>query len=309
MAQLETLNKKIIQITPEIVLQKVSKYAFHVVTPDNLAKRKDLPLRILIWGHGSLDNRSYEEMVTYTVEEAQSLEKYCDFHNVIAVMPILPRDSYGTETTPPLDAQILSYHTMFQNYDDFYYRPDLEIIKMTESLKGILKKNGYTVAEKMLIGGISAGASLAHRFSTLHPELISARAVLLEGTFMYPEIEINGLTLPYPFGVSNLDQIEGIGIKSKPGLYIPTYLYKGMLDNQEINDPLHYEAKLIDASLTNKIKHSLGITMYERFLHYAEYLTNQGVKVVIDSPKNFGHQLDPATFSKIFDFFDEVAPA
>ncbi|MCC7304480.1 hypothetical protein IT418_03670 [bacterium] len=61
MATIETVYKNNIHVSPEVELQRVSRFAYHVVLPNNL--EKNITYKILLWGHGSERDITYDEMI------------------------------------------------------------------------------------------------------------------------------------------------------------------------------------------------------------------------------------------------------
>lgn len=303
MARLEGYKSESAQSTLEVVFPKESKYAYHIMMPKS-AKKKDIPLRILIWGHGSIDGPDYGIIIEKSQNEISMLEEYCNKHNIIAIMPVLPRTS-GTKEVPPLDAQMIGSPTILHNWDNFYYRPDQDIIKTTNLLIKELTKKKYTIKEKFLVGGISAGANMANRLAMLYPKLFSAVAIPLAGNYCYPEIEINGVQLPYPFGYANVTEISEIEPNSREYTKLPFFLYDGELDNKPQNDPLQFETQTVCGVSENQLRQLFGQTPFNRFQHFTAYLKNIGAKVTSTSSANLGHRIDEDTLDKIFQFFDD----
>jgi predicted esterase len=104
----------------------------------------------------------------------------------------------------------MSQEVMVENLgevEDFYKRPDLEVLKILEYCRKLLNANNIGISEEYLIGGISAGANFVNRFSILHPDKIRAVALLMGGDFLYFQEYMEGAKFDYPFGINNINQI------------------------------------------------------------------------------------------------------
>ncbi|MCC7304479.1 hypothetical protein IT418_03665 [bacterium] len=135
--------------------------------------------------------------------------------------------------------------------------------------------------------------------------MTAAVAVTLCGNFIYPEEQIDGVELPYPFGIGKINDITGNHFNKEAFLKIPTYLYKGILDNKDENDPLFYEVRVFNANKLGTFKSVLGKTAYERFLNYAQYLADHKTSYRLESPPDIGHTFTQGTLLRIFEFFEK----
>jgi predicted esterase len=301
MASIITVYKGNENIFKEIKLRHTSRYAFHVVFPNSFSK--DKKYKIVLWGLGSNSGMTYAEMIKETREgEADFISEYSDPFEIIIVIPVLPRDD-GNATRPPLDTQMLSYFTMIHNFDDFYYRPDLEILEFLTIFRKSLKNAGYTLESSNLAGGISAGASIADRLLLLHPVDFSASAILSAGVFSYPIKEIEGVKLPYPFGIGDLDEISNEFDINKFN-NIRRFIYVGELETNNEHDSLRYETSH-DGSLYKTILENYGKNPYERTSHYHNFLLENNIVHEFEIGKNLGHHVSRETLKRVFQFLTQ----
>ncbi len=285
----------------EVSFIPTKRYAFHVIFPDNFAKNIAYP--IILWGLGSNFGMTYTEMIKETREgEADYISEFSDPFNSVIIIPVLPRDD-GTAIRPPLDTQMLSYFTMIHNFDDFYYRPDLEILEFMKNLRESLKNANYSLEAKNLVGGISAGASIADRLLLLHPDGFSASAILSAGVFSYPIKEVGGVKLPYPFGIGDLDEISNEFDREKFNK-IKRFLYVGELETNEEHDSLRYETSH-NGELYKTVFKNFGKNPYERTLHYHNFLLKNNIKHEFEIGKKLGHHVSRETLKRVFQFLTE----
>lgn len=280
-------------------LKPTSRYAFQVAFPDSLDQKETNPTLVL-WAHGSYSHMKYPEIIKRTkMDEFDYIAEFCDKYNVIAVMPALPRTD-GSRTEPPLDTQILSYFTMIHNFDDFYYRPDLEILEFLGQLKNTLRLNGYTISDKYVAGGISAGASVSERIAFLHPNKFSAIAVMCAGVFSYTLDNMDAVDLPYPFGAHKIEEITKEYDKA---LYdkIRRYIYVGEFETDHAHDSLRYETSH-DSKLWENITLIFGDNPYDRTIHYHEFLEKNGIEHKFIIGKGLGHKVEKNVMEEAFNF-------
>lgn len=283
----------------DILLKPAPRYAFQVAFPEDFSNDGTI-YPIVLWGHGSYSKMDYSRIIERTtMDEFEYIAEFCNKYNAIAVMPALPRED-GTRTSPPLDTQILSRFTMIHNFADFYYRPDLEILEFLDDLKNTLETNGYNIREKYVTGGVSAGASLAERITFLHPERFSSMAILCAGVFMYPLKSINGINLPYPFGVYDLEEISN---EFEKELFdkLRIYLYVGELETDHAHDSLRYETAY-EENLNERIESVLGDNPYARTLLYNKFVKNNGNEVKLKIGKGLAHQVSKGDMEEAFKF-------
>ena len=271
--------------------------------------KKITSVQVILWGHGSTPNEipylKINEFVKYSL---LNIMKYCDDLGLVAIMPILPRecDSFDYPYFK-FDSQIMTKEVMMSKFmpeSTFYNRPDLEIIKIISATKMELKSRNIIVQDKIIIGGISAGATMANRFSILYPELIEISALLISGIFTYPTNKINELLLEYPFGISNIIDISTNRFEIKEFKKIHHFLFVGGQDNKPQNDILRFESngeKNIDV-----IKQIIGDDSVDRTIKYANYLRTLSMDVELIIDQNLGHNINGEILDSTFSWIKNI---
>lgn len=272
---------------------KNTKYAWNVYNPSKVEG-------ILLWGYASRGNENYEEEISFFNDQIRIVRDQCEKFNLLAVSVFLPRIASHEYPEYKLNAQMLTPEIMFTDSEvttEFYNRPDLEILKILEILRTNMKEKGVPIDEKMYIGGVSAGANFANRFSILYPELIKASILFSAGDYIYPTENLNGMDLDYPFGLHGLDNISNNRFNSAVFKSIPHYIYVGEEDH---NDPIRWE--LYYPELIDKYKKALGVTVPERTKQYAEFLKDNGNNVKFRMEPNMAHKIAQGAFEEGFEF-------
>jgi pimeloyl-ACP methyl ester carboxylesterase len=117
-------------------------------------------------------------------------------------------------------------------------RIDLQLIAMIEAARAELAARGIQTDERILIQGFSASGMFANRFTLLHPERVKAATIGSPGGWpTVPAASFKDEALPYPAGISDLDQLTNVPFDSATYNAIPQLIYMGSVDE---NDSLDY---------------------------------------------------------------------
>ena len=118
-------------------------------------------------------------------------------------------------------------------------RIDLQLIAMIDKARLTLADSGINTDERIFIQGFSASGMFANRFTVLHPERVKAAAIGSPGGWpIVPISDFNGLALPYPAGIADLEELTGTPFDAETYNAIPQLIYMGSLDD---NDSLDFE--------------------------------------------------------------------
>ena len=163
-------------------------------------------------------------------------------------------------------------------------RLDLQLIAMVDDVRSRLEKEGMRSEEKILIQGFSASAMFANRFTVLHPRRVKAVTAGSPGGWAIAPLSVwAGETLPYPMGVSDLEELTGVPFDSAAYHSIPQLIYLGTLDD---NDSVDFRdgwdeepAELIDRLFGPDplSRWEITRTLYERGGANAQFLLIDGI--------------------------------
>jgi hypothetical protein len=144
------------------------------------------------------------------------------------LIPTFPRPASHIEVyTQALDANTLKTDLPGLK------RIDLQLIAMISDAKALLASKGIQSDEKIFMWGFSASGHFTGNFSALHPELIKA-AWAGGGDPIVPVSSWNGTTLPYPVGISDIEQYTGKTFDVATFSKIPFQFYVGDKDVNSI---------------------------------------------------------------------------
>lgn len=221
---------------------------------------------------------------------------------ITIIMPVLPRNR-NTQDYPErkMDSQIFTQETMGLVHEikvnELYLRPDLEIKKIIN--------NESEPMSKIIIGGISAGANMANRYSILHPANIIGVVLMLAGDFVYPVTTLGTIELHYPFGINGINELRDTNLDIDLFKQIPHMLCVGEFDTNPENDPLPFELNNNKEDII-KYQQLLGLTPTERTMHYHKFLKSFGMSNEIVVGKNMGHEINKELTTKVRDWLQDI---
>ncbi len=130
----------------------------------------------------------------------------------------------------------LDRDTLTTKRDDLR-RIDLQLIAMIDAARASLAEGGAKVDEKVLIQGFSASGMFANRFTALHPERVKAAAFGSPGGWpIAPATTVGTDPLPYPLGVSDLEELVGRDFDQSAFASVPQLVVMGSLDDNDSLD-------------------------------------------------------------------------
>jgi hypothetical protein len=150
--------------------------------------------------------------------------------------PITPQaPEPGGIYTHALDRYSLSLHPPYlpANLD----RIDLQLIAMINDARQRLTVLGYIVDERAFLMGFSASGAFVSRFTALHPEKVKAVAPGSPGGWpISPLSNWNEMTLWYPVGVADVEQLVGVPFDMNAFIKVPEFIYVGAIDTNDALD-------------------------------------------------------------------------
>jgi predicted esterase len=274
------------------------KYDYLVYIPQNLKKGK-----IILWCHGSTPPDPNDDLKSYALRSLTKIQKYCDELGLVAIMPVLPSDK-ERETYPywKYDSQIMAREVMttpLDPVDNIYFRPDTEVLKIVTEVKSNLTSAGISVSEKIIAGGFSAGGTFSNRFSLLYPEVVESTILLCAGLFIYPTAVLENKTINYPFGIADIDVIQGNKFSIETFRQIRQFIYVGELETNTDHDILPFETNG-DPEMLNYIGEMIGYESLTRTKNYVNYLREIGSSVELFIGEGLGHQANGEIYDRAF---------
>lgn len=200
------------------------------------------------------------------------------------IVPIIP-----TETDEEPYYQQLSKECFELNHNHKYYRIDLQLVKIIQSARSILKQEfGISTEDKVFMHGYSSSGVFAQRFALLHPELIDTLCV--GGAI--GSIPIPSKKLEYPIGIKDYQELFHKEFDEENYRKIRHRYYVGELEEIALSDnridengkqvPLHdmsYLSRSIPSELGIELRKIFGKEMIPRFKSISELLRNEGFDI------------------------------
>jgi pimeloyl-ACP methyl ester carboxylesterase len=150
--------------------------------------------------------------------------------------PIIPQaPEPGGIYTHALDRYSLNLHPPYLPAN--LERIDLQLIAMIEDARERLSGMGHVMDEKVFLMGFSASGAFVTRFTALHPERVKAVAPGSPGGWpIAPMGQWNGITLRYPVGVADVEQLTGSPFDLNTFVKVPQFIYVGSIDTNDALD-------------------------------------------------------------------------
>lgn len=145
------------------------------------------------------------------------------------VVPVFPR--FDNETDGMISSQYLGRGTLesyWQTRCPMESRIDLQLVAMIDDARA--RVSTIPMAPQVLLWGQSASGTFVSRFALLHPDRVQAATFGLYGWAAPPVTEWEGLSLPYPYGAGDLQDLIGQSVNITEYSSVPLYAYMGADD-------------------------------------------------------------------------------
>jgi poly(3-hydroxybutyrate) depolymerase len=211
------------------------------------------PLQVLIVLHGMGGNGA---------DFGNSLASQADAHGWLIVAPTI---AYGDWTDP---VQIS--------------REDPALVAwLSDYVRNLAVRGGYTVQPRVLLFGHSRGAQLALRFTEIHPEDVAGVSAVSAGTYTLPfsRDARTGNALQFPFGVADLARTDG-GQAFDPRKFesVPIWIGVGGADSNDADVPDAWDPYI-------------GLDRLGRAQAFTQALESLGANVALTVFQNADHTL------------------
>ena len=212
------------------------------------------------------------------------------------LVPAFPRRA----STPHIYTHALDRDTMLVGDGDLV-RLDLQLLAMIDHARVLLESRSVTIERQVFLHGFSGAGSFVNRFATLHPEMV--RAVVAGGTCAQPIVplpEIDGVPLPYPLGVADIERLTGRPFNSDAYREIAQLIYMGAHDR---NDNFPYEDAWSDWERAI-LKEALGREMMPaRWARASSVVGERLPRAQFVTYESTGHEVREEMWDDIAEFF------
>jgi hypothetical protein len=212
------------------------------------------------------------------------------------LVPVFPRPQTGWETyTHALDrdSMLITSGPM--------RRLDLQLLAMIDDARRRLRGYGVATHQKILLTGFSASGTFSNRFTLLHPEKVHAVATGgLNAMLIVPSEMLDSTALPYPLGISDLQQIAGTRFDPAKWRAVPQFIYMGAKDD---NDAVLFDDGYSESERTI-VFNVFGKEMQPaRWTHMQKLYEKAGANATFRTYEHMGHGTDGQINSEIAEFF------
>ena len=289
------IDDTLVNISPDP--SKGFNFSYYLYIPGSL---KDEPNTVLYvepnnTGRGSDDLAVHDKDARKFIEKSYSHRIAMRLKSPMLV-PVFPRlSSRWQEYTHYLNRRTLKIN------EGPLKRIDLQLAAMIEDARRRLAESRIEVAPRIFMNGFSSSAGFTLRFTALHPNLVLATAAGgINALPILPLKNWQGVKLPYPVGVGDLQELTGTEFDSKSFLSIPQKLYMGALDS---NDTVPFrdawgedEADFIRRNFGEKM-------MPDRWEKIQKIYKSADANVTFNTYSGVGHKVTPEIEDDIFQFF------
>jgi pimeloyl-ACP methyl ester carboxylesterase len=152
---------------------------------------------------------------------------------------------------------------------------------------------GVTVQSETLLYGYSRGAQAANRFALAYPNRVAGVAMVSAGTYTIPQTSFSTpegyRALPFPYGVSNMQELFGQPFDAETFAHIPFWIAVGSRDNDPAEVPQQWTPYV-------------GRSRLERAQRFGDWLETAGCDVEVHVFEGVGHGETEAVRAAALDF-------
>lgn len=271
-------------------------YPFFLYIPTDSLKMKNL---LVVPNNTGSSITDFELQTLQTRRQTLVEASLAERISAVLLVPDFPRP----DVDPPIYTHSLSRSTLLAK-EGSLKRIDLQVIKMTEAARDILKKEyKITLRKKLFFSGFSAAAMFANRFAFIHPNLVAGVAIGAPGGWpLAPLTNIKEQALTYPVGISDIAELTGKPTDLEALKKVHFLFYIGAKDE---NDSVVYRDSY------TKEQEALVFSVFgknpvERWPIAEKLYTEAGLKAQFKLYKNLGHESDQTTRNDVVEFFKAV---
>lgn len=208
-------------------------YPYFLFIPKDAFGKKDKSYMVVEGNNSAYVSNSFgyhEEVAKGLVMTYRGPRYYAENLAVPLLVPIFPR-LYDYMHEPYM--QFLDRKALLTDYEEMK-RVDLQLTAMIKHAQKLLKEYGIKVEDKVFLSGYSSSAKFAQRYAILQPHMVKALAVGgIAGTTTLPLESYKGVSLRYPVGIADFEELTGSKFNAKEYKKIAQYYYMGENDNND----------------------------------------------------------------------------
>jgi len=242
-------------------------------------------------GHPDDDASIHETTARKDVEISRAANIARDL-GLILLVPAFPRP----ESHPEVYTHALGRGCFTTSIRELS-RLDLQLLAMLQDAHSRLTLEGWDLSDKILMTGFSASVGFSNRFTALHPkEVLAVAGGGLGGWPIAPISSWCGTALPYPFGISDLQELTGESFDFQDYSQVQQCLFLG---SQDTNDAW-------GGSWLKWFRTLVGETPVDRWPIAQEIYRGAGLPVSFHLIQGLGHSENLETEALEREFFRDV---
>ena len=273
-------------------------WAYYLSVPDSVRPlaEEGQTIHILVepnnTGYAS-DDQEVHDSAAMTLAEGRAY--FAQQLEVPLLIPTFPRPA----TEWNLYIHALDRNTMSSNVTE-WKRIDLQLISMVDDASERLYEAGIATYGRILMMGYSASGMFVNRFVVMHPDRVQAAAIGAPGGWPIATVgQWEGISLRYPIGVADIEQLTGTEFDMEELRALPLYFYLGDMDT---NDSVPYSNGW-DPEDQELIFEYFGETPVERWPIAEQIYESAGCNTQFVLYPGVGHEITPTMLADIRSFF------
>lgn len=299
--------------------EKGYNFPFLLIAPVETDKEK--PVKVFVEGPNSVHyeqkgQQSAADQIAFHILSATDLIEHANtpyfnmayiYNNLSEpiIVPLIERCDFDHEGE--FYTQMLGKNVVHTTEGKFANLSD-QVVCMTEAVKELYEKYGYKTTEKCGLLGASTSGVFAARMAFLEPESFDVCLSMSSNAIQpLPIPEYNGVSLPYPLGTADYEEITGKPFnleeyKKIHQLFIVSedednFKYDIMIGHPQLHD---YDTQYIHSQIF------YNVSMQDRQRMLAYIFTEQGIDNVECVVAKGGHNIDESKREIVLSWAKEV---
>ena len=188
----------------------------------------------------------------------------------------------------------------FRTEVDVLRRPDLQVLAMIDHASKELRRRGWSVDDRALMSGFSAGGLFVQRFTALHPERVAAAASGGPGGWVWLPMETVGeYELPYPVGAADLEELTDAPFDRDAWSRVPQLIY---MESGDSTDLIRTDDNY-DSAAQELILSQFGADLLVRWETAQQTYRTASPRSRLEQFEGDGHEITPEMQREIVAFF------
>lgn len=277
------------------------KYSYFYYIPSTALKKDEA--RVMVYANAN-PSITYEELEASLGNQEINYRfvQIANRYGYILLVPVMPgKYTKGSTSVSPqyMPKEYMTGAKPSSKELTFFYRPDLEYIKIIDEFYSFLDAHSISHKQKLVMTGMSNGGIITNRISMIYPDRFEAVAIISAGIYLQPMATYKNRKLSYPVGLADINKINPSfsfdDLKS-----VHHFVAVGDLDLKQINDPIGMLREDSDYYLS-----AFGGNQVKRVPIFYQNLIDAGIPTEMKIYQGLAHQYTTEMIADTFKFFSQ----